>query len=105
MHAEKVTMKLTLEMPAVRACDATSCAYNAGQNCHALAITIGEGIHASCDTFFASNHHARDTSHTAGVGACKVTGCLYNSDLECSAGGIHVNVHANHADCATFMAR
>jgi hypothetical protein len=36
-------MKITLEIPAVQVCDATSCAYNVGQNCHALAITIGEG--------------------------------------------------------------
>jgi hypothetical protein len=98
-------MKLTLEIPAVQACDATSCAYNVGDNCHALAITIGGGIHPACDTFFASDHHARDISHTAGVGACKVSGCLYNSDLECSAGAIRVNVHANHADCVTFTPR
>jgi hypothetical protein len=95
-------MKITLEIPAVQACDATSCAYNVGRNCHALAITIGDGIHAACDTFIANGLHARDTSHTAGVGACKATSCRYNSDLECSAGAIHVNVHADHADCATY---
>jgi len=98
-------MKITLEIPAVQACDATPCAYNAEGNCRAVAITVGDGIHAACDTFFASDQHARNVSHAAGVGACKVTGCRYNSDLECSAGAIHVNVHANHADCATFMPR
>lgn len=98
-------MKITLEIPVVQTCEATACAYNAGRRCHAVAITVGDGIHPACDTFFASDRPARGVSHTAGVGACKVTGCLYNSDLECSAGAIHVNVHANHADCATFMPR
>jgi hypothetical protein len=98
-------MKITLDIPAVQVCDATSCAYNVEHNCHAVAITVGDGIHAACDTFFASDHHARDRSGPAGVGACKVTGCRYNSDLECSAGAIHVNVHANHADCGTYAPR
>jgi hypothetical protein len=95
-------MKFMLEIPTVQVCDARSCAYNVEQSCHARAITIGEGIHAACDTFFSSERHARDTSHTAGVGACKVTGCRYNSDLECSAETIRVS---NHADCATFAPR
>ena len=98
-------MKITLEIPVVQTCEATACAYNAGRRCHAVAITVGDGIHPACDTFFASDHPAREGAHTAGVGACKVTGCLYNSDLECSAGAIRVNVHASHADCATFMPR
>ena len=98
-------MKITLEMPDVQACDASSCAYNVEQSCHARAITIGEGIHAACDTFFASDRHAPNTSSRAGVGACKVTGCLHNSDLECSAAAIRVARHDGHADCMTFAPR
>ncbi|MGH9237314.1 MAG: DUF1540 domain-containing protein [Vicinamibacterales bacterium] len=98
-------MKITLEIPVVQTCAATACAYNAGHRCHAVAITVGDGIHPACDTFFASDRPARDVSHTAGVGACKIAGCRYNSDLECAAGAIRVNVHANHADCATYTPR
>ena len=68
-------------------------------------ITVGDGLHAACDTFFFSNLHARNTSHEAGVGACKVTACRYNSDLECSAEAILVGIHDRHADCMTFTPR
>ncbi len=99
-------MKITFDIPNVQVCEVTSCAYNnGGQSCHARAITIGEGIHAACDTFFASDHHARDTSYQAGVGACKVTGCRHNADFECSAEMIRVGVHDTHADCLTFAPR
>jgi hypothetical protein len=98
-------MRITLDIPNVQACEVLSCAYNVGESCHARAITVGEGIHAACDTYFASDRHTRDTSGTAGVGACKVTGCRYNADLECSADGIRVGFHDNHADCVTFAPR
>ena len=98
-------MRITLEMADVRACDVRSCAYNVAQSCRARAITIGDGLHAACDTFFASDRHARDNARTAGVGACKVTSCRYNSDLECSADAIRVGAHDNHADCMTFAPR
>jgi hypothetical protein len=98
-------MKITLDIPNVQACEVTSCAYNAGQSCHARAITIGDGIHAGCDTFFVSVRHARDISRVAGVGACKVAGCRYNSDFECSAETIRVGSHEGHADCVTFAPR
>jgi hypothetical protein len=98
-------MKITFDIPNVQVCEVRSCAYNAGQTCHARAITVGEGIHAACDTFFASDRHTRDTSSSAGVGACKVTGCRYNSDFECSAETIRVGLHDAHADCLTFVSR
>jgi len=98
-------MKITLEIPAVQECEATSCAYNVAHNCHAVAITVGGGVHAACDTFFTSDQHVRDGSQTAGVGACKMTDCRYNADLECSASAIRVDVHATHADCGTFTPR
>jgi hypothetical protein len=95
-------MKITLEMSDVRTCEAESCAYNLEQRCHARAITVGDGIHPACDTFFASNVHPRDISHTAGVGACKVVTCRFNDDLVCAADMIHVAYHGSHADCVTF---
>ena len=67
-------MKITFDIPNVQVCEVKSCAYNnGGQTCHARAITIGDGIHAACDTFFVSDRHTRNTSDMAGVGACKVT--------------------------------
>jgi hypothetical protein len=102
----EAAMKITLEMSNVQSCDVRACAYNVDEACHARAITIGDGLHAACDTFFFSNVHTRsNTSQQAGVGACKVTACRYNSDLECSAETIHVGVHDKHADCMTFTAR
>jgi hypothetical protein len=98
-------VKIPLEIPDVQTCEVTSCAYNVAQSCHARAITVGDGIHAACDTYFISDRHTSEGSPTAGVGACKVTACRYNSDLECSAERIRVGVHENHADCLTFTPR
>ena len=99
-------MKITFDIPNVQVCEVKSCAYNnGGQTCHARAITIGDGIHAACDTFFVSDRHTRNTSDMAGVGACKVTSCRHNSDLECSAETIRVGLHDSHADCLTFAPR
>lgn len=98
-------MRFDLNLSNVQGCDVSWCAYNHEQNCHARAITIGEGIHPACDTFFPAERQARDIAHTAGVGACKVSACRHNSDLECAAGAIHVSVHDNHADCMTFAPR
>jgi hypothetical protein len=98
-------MKVTVEMSDVRACDASSCAYNVEEHCHAQAITIGDGVHPACDTFFVSASHVRETGRDAGVGACKISGCRYNEDLECAADAIHVAMHDSHADCMTFAPR
>ena len=97
-------MKMTVEMPNVETCEVVSCAYNVGTECHARAITVGQGIHAMCDTFFVSDRHASGPQQ-AGVGACKVAGCRYNADYECGAPAIHVGLHDNHADCTTFAPR
>jgi hypothetical protein len=40
----------TIEMPDVDGCDATECAYNMKGDCHARAITVGDGVHPGCDT-------------------------------------------------------
>jgi hypothetical protein len=95
-------MRITIEVPSVTACEATQCAYNRDHNCHARAITVGDGAHPACDTFFVSQEHTNDVEVTAGVGACKVSSCRYNDDFECSASGIRVGTHDGHADCVTF---
>lgn len=98
-------MRITIEAPSVLACEATQCAYNVGQSCHARAITIGDGAHPACDTFISTEDHVHSTGTIAAVGACKVTACQYNDDLECSAEGVRVGTHESHADCVTFTPR
>jgi hypothetical protein len=98
----EVAMRITIEMPSVLACEATQCAYNVEESCHARAITVGDGTHPACDTFFPATQHTDSIGTTAGVGACKVTSCRFNDDLECSASGVRVGTHEGHADCVTF---
>jgi hypothetical protein len=98
-------MKLTVVMPEVRACAVSECAYNAEGDCHAKAITIGDGAHPACDTFCPSDGHVTSGSTRAGVGACKVAACVHNQDLECTAATIQIDHHRGHADCMTFEPR
>ena len=98
-------MKITVEMPRVGSCSATECAYNRDAQCHAKAITIGDGTHPGCDTFTDGDHGRTRMKMTAGVGACKVTGCSHNSDLECTADRIEVARNQSSVDCITFSPR
>jgi hypothetical protein len=98
-------MKMTIEMSTISVCAATACAYNVEQACHARAITIGEGVHPSCDTYVEAGRHVEAHSTPAGVGACKVDICRFNRDFECEAAAIEVDCHSLHADCVTFERR
>ncbi len=93
--------KFSIEMPPVNACDVTQCVYNVSNACHARAITVGDGTHAMCDTFFDASPHSKGRQ-MAGVGACKVTACSFNNDYECQADGISVGLERNNAICVTF---
>ncbi len=92
----------SIEMPGVRSCKATQCAYNREKVCHARAITIGDGTHPCCDTFFQSRAHVSG-SQKAGVGACKVSICQHNDNFECQARSIELARQDCPADCATFV--
>ncbi len=94
--------RMTLEMPVVGGCSATACVYNAEGDCHAKAITIGDGMHPGCDTFMHASEHVADNSHISGVGACKVNGCSYNQDYECTAHSIEVGRSGDSVQCLTF---
>jgi hypothetical protein len=98
-------VKITLEIPAVRACNVEGCAYNVDMNCHARAITVGDGVHPGCDTFFGGGDGHTHWGGTAGVGACKVSGCRHNADFECMADGISVGYSGGTVHCMTFQAR
>ena len=86
----------------VAECDVHECAYNAGEHCHARAITIGDGLHPACDTFVRSDARRDDGVPSASVGACKVSACAHNRALTCRASSIHVGHHGDHPDCMTF---
>ncbi len=97
-------MKETIVMPEVKECTVTECAYNRGNSCHALAITVGGGTDHNCDTMFCRSSHV-SRRDPAGVGACKAPDCIYNEDLECTASSIEVGMHVNMAECKTFSSR
>jgi hypothetical protein len=98
---EELNVK-TLRMPIVTECARHDCSYNCEGNCHARAITVGDGVHPACDTFLRSAEHAEADTPVAGVGACKVAACAHNKRLECHARAIRMGLHRGHADCLTF---
>lgn len=97
--------KITIEMPIVKKCEVDKCAYNIQSQCHAKAITVGDGDRPRCDTFFSNPKHTRLVDVTAGVGACKVTQCRYNQDFGCTANNIEVGYQAFEVRCQTFSPR
>jgi hypothetical protein len=96
---------LTIDMPVVAECLATECAYNVSMNCHARAITVGNSLHAGCDTFLPGSGHTHATDRVAGVGACKSTDCRYNEDLECMTETIRVAPKGEEVNCMTYSPR
>jgi hypothetical protein len=89
----------------ISSCAVTECAYNTDKMCHAKAITVGDGVHAMCDTYFKASVHGGIKDQTGEVGACKVSACRFNTDLECQANSIQVSYHKDHPDCITFARR
>jgi hypothetical protein len=94
--------KISIEMPLVKKCDVQNCGFNQGNNCHAKAITVGDGTNPGCDTFMDSQRHTIERTRIAGVGACKVSGCQYNSDFECVADNITVGFVEGKVNCQTY---
>jgi hypothetical protein len=92
-----------MEMPLVNKCTAENCAFNREQTCHALAITIGDSLHAQCDTFCSTPIAGGDPDSVGHVGACKMADCRYNDHLECQAPGISVGYEQNIVDCLTYQ--
>lgn len=92
---------MTVEMPAVKSCGVSECAYNNSNGCHARAITVGDGRWPLCDTFLSATRHVKQ-GQPAGVGACKVTSCRFNHDYECQAETIIVGHIRDTAECRTY---
>lgn len=89
---------MTLDLSTVMKCSVKSCTYNKDSNCHARAITVGDGIEAHCDTYFNCGKHCKSAS-IAGIGACKVSVCRFNIDFECTASSISVEMRNGAAEC------
>lgn len=96
---------IAIDMPIVAECLANECAYNVNMKCHARAITVGNSMHASCDTFFSRAGHTKAAERTAGVGACKSSQCKFNEDLECMTDNIRVAPRGQAVNCMTFQPR
>lgn len=91
-----------MELPVINRCEAEACAYNLERVCHAAAITVGDVLHAHCDTFFAATPKGGDPSSVGRVGACKKAECRHNVQLECQAPGIDVGYADHEANCMTY---
>lgn len=91
-----------MNIPPVKACAACECAYNENKTCHAIAITVGDGAVAHCDTYFKAKLHGGEPAVVGGVGACKVSGCVHNEHLTCHAGSIEVGYLDSEVHCLTY---
>ncbi len=92
-----------MQMPKIIECEATECAYNQNRQCHALAITVGDGARPQCDTFWRASNKGGDLNIIGGVGACRAVACRFNQSLECTASGIKVGHAGQEIDCLTFQ--
>ena len=95
---------MELKMPKIIDCSMKECAYNTDKLCHAMAITVGSKS-PMCDTFMKRKQKGGMKEMNGSVGACKIDNCTFNQSLECTADGIHVGIHADHAECETFQVR
>jgi hypothetical protein len=95
-------MKMTVSMPVVYGCKVSECAYNLDEKCNARAITIGDGVHPGCDTFFLNSTHTHEHNDVTGVGACKVMSCAHNQNFECIAEGISVGHKKSGICCLSY---
>lgn len=92
-----------MEMVKVNGCDANECAFNQGNKCHALAITVGGGTDHECDTYWPDKAKGGLSDAECSVGACKVPGCKFNNNLMCTAPGVTVGHAGQVVDCLAFI--
>ncbi len=95
-------MKMTFSMSVVTHCEVSDCAYNLKNTCNARAVTIGNGVHPGCDTFFSNSTHTHEFNEVTGVGACKVISCMHNHEFECGAEKIEVGHDKAGISCLTY---
>ena len=93
---------MTMKMPKVKHCDATECAYNNKNKCHAIAITIGGWSVPQCNTSVIAPKKGGVPDTRAGVGACKIENCQFNKSLQCTAKCIRIKMYTLDIECVTF---
>ncbi len=88
----------------VNACSVATCAYNANDTCHALAITVGEPSPTNCATFTPrqGNQSAGSRMTVANVGACKAASCKHNKMLECTKAEINIGMTGSSVTCLSY---
>ncbi len=98
-----IRIQSCMDMPKIKDCEVPECSYNMDSQCHAIAITVGDGSAAHCDTFFKIDRKGGIKGLIGGVGACKMANCRFNRDLGCSVdSGIVVSLQDGHAECISF---
>lgn len=101
MSEQESTADISQLMPKIISCTMEDCCFNSNQNCHALAINVGEAT-PMCDTFKNGSNLCGVPSITGSVGACKLDTCSHNQSLECTAPGIKMSNKGSMAECITF---
>jgi len=91
-----------MRMPEIGSCDATSCSYNDDTKCRALAVTVGHGDEANCDTFWSAPQDGGDPTQLGQVGACRADDCEHNERLVCTASSVDIGRRGETVDCLTF---
>jgi hypothetical protein len=94
-----------MEMPLVLSCDMTDCDYNRNEQCHAMAVTIGDSDNPMCDTFWVTEGKkakAGDPKQSGRIGACRMSQCIYNERLQCMSGSITVGQKEQNPMCRTY---
>lgn len=95
-----------MKMAKVKRCEISKCAYNSSNQCHTMAITVGdEPNRPMCDTFCTAGMKGGDEKILAGVGACKVSECSFNTTLECQSPDIRVGHKGDAVVCMTYSPR
>ena len=96
---------ITVTISKISGCAATDCSFNMHRECHAMAITVGDGACAMCDTYTRSGPKGGSPEIIGGVGACREGDCKFNKSFECAAGSIFIGMHDDHAECKTYTKR
>ena len=90
-----------MKMVTISKCNVSTCAYNKGESCHTLGITVGP--HAECNTYVHASSRGGFPGIQGGIGACLTSNCKFNDKLECQAAEVVVAVDDKHGDCQTFQ--
>ena len=87
----------------VNTCTVSDCAYNKGQSCHAMGITIDNPTKATCATFTpATNGVGGMETVIASIGACKATSCVNNKGMMCSADSVKIGMSEGKVSCLSY---